>query len=593
MPLFWGVCLQCAPVIGSIQDLSGVTFDRFGPAGAARFGRRIRTPRPATAPGTAPGSWPAGWPSVSHVNELWLLGVLFVAVIVLTPLADVVRVPQPVLLTILGGLLGFLPGATPLEVEPEIILPLVLPPLLFAATQKTTAGEFREHAGAVLALAVGLTISTAAVVAVVAHAAGLGWTSAWVLGAVVSPPDPVAATAVARRLKLPHRLVTILEGEGMFNDATALVLYKVTVAALVTGAFSLADTGLEFVVTVVVGIAMGFAVGYAAKLALAALEEGYAETTVTVLVPFLGYIAAEELGGSGVLAVLVLGLLLRDVGHEATTSQGWLLGRSVWNYADFLITSLIFTILGYELVTVLREATLSSDLVVLSIAVVLTVVLFRFAWIIPVTSGWRASARRREVPVPVGWRETTVVAWSGMRGVVTVATALALPTFLDSGELFADRESVVVAALVCVMVTLLVQGLTLGPLTKKLAVASDVDEAAEIVDLRDQVTHRALEFLDGEECADTSAPVREAARLQYEGYLASYDAMRRAIRSDETDAADDDAMPPADELRWVLRRVTDAERDLVLNARRTGAVSSGSADEVLREIEGRALRDFG
>lgn len=528
------------------------------------------------------------------MNELWLLGVLVVAVIVLTPLADVVRIPQPVLLTILGGMLGLLPGATPLAVEPEIILPLVLPPLLFAATQKTTAGEFREHAGAVLALAVGLTVSTAAVVAVVAHAAGLGWASAWVLGAVVSPPDPVAATAVARRLKLPHRLVTILEGEGMFNDATALVLYKVTVAALVTGTFSLAESGLEFLVTVVVGVAIGFLVGYAAKLALAALEEGYAETTVTVLVPFLGYLAAEELDGSGVLAVLVLGLLLRDVGHEATTSHGWLLGRSVWNYADFLITSLIFAVLGYELTTVLREASVSADLVLLVVAVVVTVVLFRIGWIFAVASGWRASARRREVPVPVGWRETTVVAWSGMRGVVTVATALALPTLLDSGDAFADRESVVVAALVCVMVTLLVQGMTLGPLAKTLRVAGDVDEAAEVARLRNRTARRALEFLDGEECSSASAPVREAARLQYEGYLAAHEAIQRALQVGAADAdSDDDRIPPADELRSLLRRVTDAERNLVLEARRTGAVSSGSADEVLREIEGRALRDFG
>ncbi len=526
------------------------------------------------------------------MNELWLLGVLVVAVIVLTPLADVVRVPQPILLTILGAVLGVLPNAAPLAVEPEIILPLVLPPLLFAATQKTTAAEFREHAGAVLALAVGLTISTAAVVAIAAHGAGLDWTSAWVLGAIVSPPDPVAATAVARRLKLPHRLVTILEGEGMFNDATALVLYKVTVAALVTGAFSIADTGVEFVLTVVVGIAMGFVVGYAAKLALAALEEGYAETTVTVLVPFLGYLAAEELEGSGVLAVLVLGLLLRDVGHEATTSQGWLLGRSVWNYADFLITSLIFAVLGYELTTVLRDAEVDSDLVVLAVTVVVVVVLFRFAYIFPITSLWRARARRRDVPVPVGWRETTVVAWSGMRGVVTVATALALPTFLDSGEAFGDREAVVVTALLCVLVTLLAQGLTLGPLTKRLGVAGDVDELVEVAGLRDEATRRALAFLDGEECRETSSPVRQAARLQYEGYLASHEAIQRAIR---TDAADhEDGRPaPAEELRSLLRRVTDAERDLVLDARRTGAVSSGSADEVLREIEGRALRDFG
>ena len=199
------------------------------------------------------------------------------------------------------------------------------------------------------------------------------------------------------------------------------------------------------------------------------------------------------------------------------------------------------------------------------------------------------------VPVPVGWRETTVVAWSGMRGVVTVATALALPTVLDSGEGFGERESVVVAALLCVMVTLLVQGMSLGPLTKRLQVAGDVDEAREVSQLRDDATHRALEFLDSDECADTSAPVREAARLQYEGQLASHQAIQRAIRVEsDPDAAGGEAKAsPVDELRSVLRRVTDAERDLVLQARRTGAVSSGSADEVLREIEGRALRDFG
>ena len=522
------------------------------------------------------------------MTEPWLLAALLVGVIVLTPLAELVRVPQPVLVTIFGAVLGLLPSMAPLEIEPELILPLVLPPLLFAATQKTTANEFREHAGSVLALAVGLTVSTAAVVAVTAHAAGLSWAGAWVLGAIVSPPDPVAATAVARRLKLPHRLVTILEGEGMFNDATALVLYKVTVASLVTGAFSLAGTGLEFVLTVVLGVGVGLAVGYAAKLALAALEEGYAETTVTVLVPFLGYILAEDIGGSGVLAVLVLGLLLRDVGHQATTSQGYLLGRSVWNYADFLITSLVFAVLGFELVTVVRDSPLTADVVGLAITVTVTVVLFRIAWIFPAALLVRGRAKRRDVPMPVGLRETTVVAWSGMRGVVTVATALALPFALDSGDTFGDRDAIVVAALVCVMVTLLVQGLTLGPLTKRLGVASEVDERKEVSRLRERTAQAALDFLDGEECARIPERVREAARLQYEGYVAAHEAIQQAIRGEHDDDSD-----PASQLRSLLQRATDAERELVLDARRVGEVSSGSADEMLREIESRALRDFG
>ena len=241
------------------------------------------------------------------MSGLFLTMVLLVGVIVLTPVADKVRVPQPVLLTIFGLALALASPSTPFTIDPALILPLVLPPLLFAATQRTTVNEFREHAGAVFVLAVGLTLATVAVVAVVAHAAGLPWVVAWVLGAMVSPPDPVAATAVARRLRLPHRLVTILEGEGLFNDATALVAYKVTIVAAVTGDITVAEIGLELIEAVVLGLLIGLVLGYVSRLALARIHDGYAETTLTVLVPFGAYIGAEHVNGSGVLAVLALG----------------------------------------------------------------------------------------------------------------------------------------------------------------------------------------------------------------------------------------------------------------------------------------------
>ncbi len=399
------------------------------------------------------------------MSDPWLLGVLLAGVIVLTPLADLVRVPQPVLLTVFGLLAGVLPFAAPLDLDPDLVLPIVLPPLLFAATQRTTSTEFKAEAERVLALAVGLTACTAVAVALVAHAAGLEWGPAWILGAVVSPPDPVAATAVARKLRLPDRLITILEGEGMFNDATALVIYSVALAAVVTGEFSYGAATLELVVTIVVGVAVGFAVGLVTKWLLRLIKDAYTETTITVVVPFVAYLGAEHVHGSGVLAVLVLGLYLRNVAHEATTSRGWLLGRSVWAYADFLITSLAFAVLGYELTTLLADVPVTHEVVTVSVSVVLTVVLFRIAWVFPVGGLFRLLARKQDSMLPNDWREITVVSWSGMRGVVTVATAVAIPMTTEDGAPFPDRHLLVVAALVCVLVTLVVQGLTLAPLT--------------------------------------------------------------------------------------------------------------------------------
>ncbi|MGO4600619.1 Na+/H+ antiporter [Terrabacter sp. 2YAF2] len=520
------------------------------------------------------------------MSTLLLALVVMLGVIVLTPVADRVRVPQPVLLTVFGLALALVTPVNPLSFDPTLILPVVLPPLLFAATQRTTVTEFREHARPVFVLAVGLTLATMAVVAVVAHAAGLSWSVAWVLGAIVSPPDPVAATAVARRLRLPHRLVTILEGEGMFNDATALVAYKVAILAAVTGGITGGQVAVELLEAVILGVLGGLVLGVVARFALARIHDAYAETTVTVLVPFVAYVGAEHVNGSGVLAVLTLGLYLRTYAHDATSSGGWLLGRAVWDYSDFLITSVVFTLLGFELVAVIRSTGTGADTARLALLVVVTLVVFRAVWIYPAAWLSRLRARRRDDPMPSGWRESTVVAWAGMRGVVTVATAVALPEVVASGEPLPDRAQVVTVALAVVLVTLVVQGLTLTPLTRSLRVGSDVDETAEVAELRLRASRAALEQIR-DEASTLDEDVRTAALAQYEGYLTAQQSIHRA-RSGDDEASDRRAR----ELEAVLRRASDVERQLVLEARRRGEVAAGSADEVLRDIENRALRDF-
>ncbi|HZW43180.1 MAG TPA: Na+/H+ antiporter [Dermatophilaceae bacterium] len=522
---------------------------------------------------------------------LLLWAALLAGIVILTPLADRLRIPLPVLLTVYGLALPLLPFTPALRLDPAIILPVVLPPLLFAATQRSTTNEFRQNARPILLLAVGLTVATAASVAWAVHLAGFAWGPAWVLGAVVAPPDPVAATAVARRLRLPERLVTVLEGEGMFNDATALVLYKLAVAAAVTGHISGTDVALRLTVSVVAGIGIGLLAGLLSRLALAALHDAAAETTVTVAMPFVVYLLAEEVQGSGVLAVLSLGLFLRSYSHTAVTSGGWLLGRAVWRYADYVITSLVFVLIGFELTAVLETSHVESPTVVLAAMVIGVVVVVRFAWMFPAATLARVGLRRRNTASPYGARETFVAAWAGMRGVVTVATALALPTITDRGGEFPMRAEIVFVGLACVLATLVVQGLTLAPLVRALKVGSEVDSTQEVAALRRRAAAAALDDLStpgrGQDSEhDVPDTVRGAVTTLYEGYLAAQDALGEARTADG--AGGDYSR----DLEQLLRRASEIERDVVVQARRRGDVSAEAADTVLHDVEARSVRDL-
>ncbi|PRZ06474.1 sodium/proton antiporter (CPA1 family) [Isoptericola sp. CG 20/1183] len=529
------------------------------------------------------------------MSSIALWGTVIAGIVVLTPLADRIRVPLPVLLTLFGIALPLLPGTPHLSIDPDLVLPVVLPPLLFAATQRSTAREFSAQARPILLTAVGLTIASAALVAVVAHAAGVPWAVAWVLGAIVAPPDPVAATAVARRLRLPGRVVTVLEGEGMFNDATALVMYHVAVAAVVAGSVTAGEVGLDLALALVVGVAVGLALGWLGHVVLGRLRVPAAETTVTLALPFVAYVLAEELHGSGVLAVLSLGLLLRNVSHTSVSSGGWLLGRSVWEYADYLITGVVFVLIGFELTSVLDGSPVGAATLPLALGVVALLVVLRFVWMFPAVwlleRGLAARAVRQGVPADVAGvgaftrRETTVISWAGMRGVVSVASALALPHLVGSGDEFPHRDTVVFVGLMVVLMTLVLQGLTLAPVVRRLGVGSTVDEVAEIARLREEATRAALESVLARD--DVPAPVREAVALQYEGYLTAQRALSQA-RS----AGDDVEGRYGELVDALLRDATEVERGVVVRARNEGLASPHVADEVLADVEARAVRDL-
>ena len=338
------------------------------------------------------------------METLELLIGLLAAVAVVVRLAGRTAVPEPVLLVLAGLAVALIPGLPEVELEPDLILALFLPPLLYWAALHTDLQELRENLRPIALLAVGLVVVTTAAVAVLGHSVlGLPWAVAVVLGAIVSPPDPVAATAVAGRLGLPRRMVTILEGEGLLNDATALVLFRVAVAAAVSGTFSLGQAGVELVVSAV-GAAVGLAVGLAGSRVLRRVSEAPVENTVKLLLPYVAWLAAERLHVSGVLAVLACGLLMAR--HwSSISSAARLQARQLWDWLVFVLEGLSFVLVGVQLRTVVEgiEGRSVADLALAALALNLVVVVVRLAWVYPASWLPRLSARVRERDPFPGW----------------------------------------------------------------------------------------------------------------------------------------------------------------------------------------------
>ncbi|OEV09565.1 CPA1 family monovalent cation:H+ antiporter [Streptomyces sp. Amel2xB2] len=413
------------------------------------------------------------------MDQLALLFALLLGAVLTVPLGDRIGIPSPVLMTLLGGVLALLPFVPDVQVPPEFILPLVLPPLLYAAVQRTSWRQFAANRRPIFLLAVALVFVTTAGVAAVSHALvpGLGLAGAVALGALVAPPDPVAATTVAGQLGLPRRLVSILEGEGLFNDVTAITLYHVAVAAAVTGTFSFGGAVGELVLSAVVAVLVGLALGWAANKLAGYLADATLQTGLTLLVPFASYVLAEELHGSGVLAVLMTALFLSSGrAVDADDVQGRLVGQSFWSIVDTLVTGVAFGLIGLELAVVVGPVSGRWDeLLPAALAVIAVVVVLRLVWLLP--AAWLAKRlhRRKDLDedIPLNWRETTVVWWAGMRGVASVALALAVPLTVAGGGSFPERDAILFIAFAVVLATLVLQGLTLPWLVRRLRVRAD------------------------------------------------------------------------------------------------------------------------
>src|SRR5918999_4247117 len=354
----------------------------------------------------------------SRMETLELLVALLAAVAVVVRLAGRTLIPEPVLLVLAGLAVALIPGLPQVELDPELILALFLPPLLYWAALHTDLRELRANLRPIALLAVGLVLVTTAAVAALAHAMlGLPWAVAVVLGAVVSPPDPVAATAVAGRLGLPRRIVTILEGEGLLDDATVLVVYRLAGAAAVSGTFSVGEAAVELAVSAVGGTAVGLAVGWAGSRILRRVSEAPVENTVKLLLPYVAWLAAERVHASGVLAVLACGVVMAR--HWSAISSGARIqARQLWDWLVFVLEGLSFVLIGVQLRPVIEgiEGRSPADLALAVLALNLVVIAVRLALVYPASWLPRLLPRVRERDPFPGWPVITVIGWAGVGG---------------------------------------------------------------------------------------------------------------------------------------------------------------------------------
>lgn len=528
------------------------------------------------------------------VDQLALLFVLLLGAVISVPVGDRFGLPAPVLMTLLGIVLALLEFVPNVEIPPELILPLLLPPLLYAAVRRTSWRQFAANLRPIFLLAVALVFVTTLCVAAVAHAIvpGLPLAAAVALGALVAPPDPVAATAVAGQLGLPRRLVSILEGEGLFNDVTAIVLYHVAIAAAVSGTFSPWEAGLDLVLSAVVALAVGLALGWGANKLMDLLGDATLQISLTLLVPYASYVLAEELHGSGVLAVLVTALFLAEYATDADDVMMRLAGHTFWDIVDTLVTGVAFGLIGLELHIAVRTASGRwGEMLGWAATVVGVVVAVRLLWLLPAT--WltkRMHARRDyDEEIPTSWRETVVMWWSGMRGVASVALALAVPLETDSGAPFPDRDEIVFIAFGVIMATLVLQGLTLPWLVKRLGVRADSDQEKEFekqlaVRAAKAAKRRLREIEDVEDLPEDLA--EQMLRRAFEiGVRISPD-----LGEEERREAHQQRARRLKRVRRIQSELLSAARHEVLAARSEPGADPEVVDRVLRHLDVRSLR---
>jgi Na+/H+ antiporter len=515
-----------------------------------------------------------------HETDLILAAVL-AGVGVLLILAYVTRIPYPILLVVGGALLGGIPGLPDVELDPDLVLVILLPPLLYSAAFFSSLRDLQANLRPISLLAIGLVLFTMLGVAAAAHwITGMAWEPAFVLGAIVSPTDPVAATSIGRRVGAPRRVITIVEGESLVNDSTALIAYKFGVAAAVTGSFSLFEATGRFFLDATVGVAIGLLVGYLVALIRFRIDDPPTEIAISLLTPFFAYLPAEALGVSAVLAAVTTGIFLGWNSPRLIRPSTRIEAFAVWSVLVFGLNAALFTLVGLQLPGVLDRISdqppgeLFVDAAVISAAVMI----IRLLWVYPATYLprilWRRVRENDPAPSAAG---VLLVGWTGMRGAVSLAAALALPLTIDGGAPFPDRDLIIFFTYAVILSTLLLQGLSLPYVIRRLGVPDDGADGYWESKARYLAAQAAVDRVEELRAEDW---VREgtADRVRQ---LYDYRRRRFASRFAEDGTESEEFEARAVDYQRLLREVLEAQRRRVVQLRNEGRIN----DDVMRRIE--------
>jgi monovalent cation/hydrogen antiporter len=503
------------------------------------------------------------------VEIAFLLVAMAAGVLAGTALAGRLGIPAPLLLIAAGIGVSFVPGVPEIHLQPEVVLLGLLPPLLYAAALQTSLVDFNVNRRPILMLSVGLVVFTAAGIAVLVHGLlpGISWSASFAIGAVVAPPDAVAATSIGRRIGLPRRIVTLLEGESLLNDATALVALRTAIAAAL-GGLTFVDVGLDFLFAAGGGVLLGVATFLVVAWMRKHVTDPVLDSAISLVTPFVAYLVAEELEVSGVIAVVIAGLLL---GHKAPvlqTAQSRIADRMNWRTIAFLLENAVFLLIGLQCRWILDDVRDSGTpvgrIVLVCVAALVGVVVLRFVWMF--MARWTLF---RGVAGP--WSHTVLLAWAGMRGVVTLAAAFVIPAPTEY------REVLLLVAFTVVAGTLLGQGLTLPWLVRRLRVTGPdpAEDALARATLLEQASRAGLAVLDKNEYDDPHG-VADLIRSRLE---------ERNFAAWERLATHEEQLAPSDLYARLRLEMLGAERARILEIRKTGNVAAEVVGEVLAMLD--------
>jgi monovalent cation/hydrogen antiporter len=525
---------------------------------------------------------------IGPVSDLQIfLAALFISAALLNSIANWLKVPYPIPLVIGGLLLGLLPGMPDIRLDPDLVLLVFLPPLLYQAAFFYDLRSLRNDARVIALNSIGLTLATAGAVGVAAHEViDLPWAVAFALGAIVSPTDPAAATAIMRRVGAPRRMVNILEGESMINDAAALVTYKVAVAAAIGEGVSGSHTVLQFLGDAAGGIGIGFVVGYAIAEVRKRVSDVNTELTISLFSAYGAFIPADQLGVSGVLAVVTCGLVLGFRAPEIASPESRMQGFALWSILTFLLNATLFILIGLQLPTIVDglSGEPTGQVIGYAALVIAVVIAMRFAWTNVMTVLIRTLDRRPSQIARRGtWQLRVIGSWSGMRGAVSLAAALALPLTTNSGEPFPGRDLIQFITFALILVTVVGQGLTLPWLIRRLGLIEDgTEEEHEELKARLAIARAALERVEELEGAEwTRDETIERVRALYNFRQRRFRARAGKVEQDGDEAIEDRSLA----YQRLMHEIYAAQRSALVDLQRQRRISADVMRRVERELD--------